>query len=93
MARRLVSARLAACVSVTPRIRAFYRWQDQIEETVESQLIIKTTAEKYAALAAYLRQHHPYQLPEILAIDVANGLPDYLGWVMDETRPLQETAS
>lgn len=86
MATALVEARLAACVGILPGMRSVYRWQGRIETATEAQLIIKTTADQQAGLIAFLRQHHPYELPEILALDVAGGLPDYLNWVADETR-------
>ncbi len=89
LARELVEARLAACVNVLPACRSYYRWQDDIQEDGEVPLFIKTTTELYPALETYLRQHHPYELPEILALDVAAGLPDYLRWVAQSTDPTQ----
>ena len=86
LARELLDARLAACVNVLSPCRSLYRWRDSGEETDsvhedgEVPLIIKTTAERYPALETFLRERHPYQLPEIIAIDVAAGLPDYLSW-------------
>ena len=80
VAHELVAARLAACVNVLSPCRSIYRWQDTVVEDGEIPLIIKTTAECYPALETFLRARHPYQIPEILAIDVAAGLPDYLSW-------------
>ncbi len=57
-----------------------------IREDGEIPLIIKTTAERYPALETFLREHHPYQIPEILAIDVNDGLPDYLRWAAAATQ-------
>jgi len=93
LARQLVEMRLAACVGVIPGVRTFYRWQGQLEESAEVQLIIKTPTNRSSALIEHLRQNHPYQLPEILTIDIASGLPDYISWVIDETRKTQETPS
>ncbi|MDP2832155.1 MAG: divalent-cation tolerance protein CutA [Pseudomonadota bacterium] len=87
LAREMVEARLAACVNVLPPCRSIYRWQDATQEDVEIPLIIKTTAERYPALETFLRENHPYQLPEIIAIDVNDGLPDYLRWAAAATQP------
>ena len=84
----LVEERLAACVNLIPGLRSIYRWQGQIERADEVLLLIKTSAEAYPALQARLLALHPYELPELLAVEPATGLPAYLGWVADETRPL-----
>lgn len=87
IARELVSARLAACVNILAPCRSIYRWQesgdqaDGVHEDGEVPLIIKTSAARYAALETFLREKHPYQLPEILVLDAVDGLPDYLRWV------------
>lgn len=85
MARLLVEQRLAACVSVLPAAQSCYRWQGQVEEATEIPLLIKTTTARYAALEAAIRENHPYELPEIVAVPVVAGLPDYLSWVAAET--------
>ncbi len=81
----LVEARLAACVSAMPGARSVYRWQGQVERSEETLLIAKTTQACYAALEAEVRRRHPYELPEIVAVNVAGGLPAYLQWVQDST--------
>jgi len=89
LARNLVEMRYAACVNILSPCRSIYRWQDDVHEDGEVPLIIKTTAELYPALETYLRQQHPYTLPEIVALDVVQGLPEYLTWVAASTgRPL-----
>jgi periplasmic divalent cation tolerance protein len=85
LARSLVESRLAACVNILAACHSVYRWQGDVQEGGEIPLIIKTTAELYPALETYLRQQHPYALPEIIALDVAQGLPEYLSWVEDST--------
>lgn len=85
LARMLVEARLAACVSVGAPCTSVYRWQGVVEEAAEVPLLIKSTIDRYAELETVLRQHHPYELPEILAVRSDRGLPDYLNWVMRET--------
>ncbi len=86
LAATLVSARLAACVNMLAPCRSVYRWQGAIEFAQEIPLLIKTTATRYAALEAAIRAAHPYELPEIIAVPVSHGLPEYLGWVDAETR-------
>jgi periplasmic divalent cation tolerance protein len=86
IARELVEQRLAACVNMLPGVQSVYRWQGAIEEEGEITLLIKTTASRYAELEAAIRSLHPYQLPEVIAVPVANGLPAYLEWIRQETK-------
>ncbi len=85
LAARLIELRVAACVNVLAPCRSVYRWQGKIEAAEEVPLLIKTTAARYADLEAAIRAAHPYELPEIVALPVARGLPDYLAWVAAET--------
>lgn len=87
LARRLVEARLAACVSLLPGMRSVYRWQGRVEQADEVLLLAKTTAARLQALQATLVEHHPYELPEVLAVAVGSGLDRYLDWVDAETTP------
>ena len=86
IAHALVGEGLAACINLIPGLRSIFRWQDAIEETDEQLLLIKTTADAYPALQARLRELHPYELPELLAVEAADGLPAYLQWVADAVR-------
>lgn len=86
IANALVTRRLAACVSLLPPCRSVYQWEGKVEQAVEVPLLIKTTEARYPALEAAIRELHPYQIPEIIALPVAHGLPAYLQWVADETR-------
>lgn len=81
LADRLVGDGLAACVSLLPGIQSTYMWQDKQETSTETLLMIKTRADAYPALEAWLREWHPYELPEILAVPVQNGLGEYLNWI------------
>ena len=85
LAAQLVEARLAACVNVLAACTSTYRWQGKIEVAEEVPVLIKTTSERYAALEAAIRAAHPYELPEIVAVPIADGLPEYLGWLAAET--------
>jgi periplasmic divalent cation tolerance protein len=86
LARQLVEARLAACANVLAPCTSVYRWNGVVQEDTETTLMIKTTVARYPDLETYLRERHPYELPEILALPIHQGLPDYLQWVSAETR-------
>lgn len=85
LAAHLVEHGLAACVNILPACRSVYRWQGQLEEASETPLFIKTTAARYDALETAIRQQHPYELPEIVAVPITAGLPAYLAWLTQET--------
>ena len=85
IALALVEARLAACVNILPRVQSIYRWQGAVESATEIPLFIKSTASNYPALEAAIRDRHPYQVPEIIALPVERGLPAYLDWIATET--------
>ena len=86
LAGGLVERRLAACVNVLPKIRSVYRWEGAVTADEESLLVIKTTAASFAALRDWLCAQHPYDVPEVIAVPVTAGAPDYLAWVASETR-------
>lgn len=87
IADALVGERLAACVNVLPGVQSVYRWQGQVERASEVLLLIKTTQARLEALSARLVELHPYELPEVIAVDIAGGLPGYLAWIEDATAP------
>lgn len=87
LARALIERRLAACVNILSPCRSVYRWQGKTEDAEEFPMLIKTTRERYSELEAAIRAGHPYELPEIIAVPLAGGLPAYLEWVESETRP------
>ena len=86
LARTLVEERLAACVNILPGVLSGYRWQGALQQDGELLLICKTTAATYAALEARLRELHPYELPECIAVEARAGLPAYLDWIRAQTR-------
>lgn len=85
IALALVESGLAACVNILPRVESIYRWQGAVESASEIPLLIKSTAANYAALETTIRQRHPYEVPEIIALPITHGLPAYLNWVSAET--------
>jgi periplasmic divalent cation tolerance protein len=87
LAGELVAQRLAACVNILAPCKSVYRWKDAVQSDEEHPLLIKTTAARFEALQSAIRASHPYELPEIIAVPVGRGLPEYLDWVAQETRP------
>ena len=86
LAEALVEERLAACVNILPGLRSVYRWQAEVERADETLLLIKTVRERFDALSARIKALHPHELPEVLAVEAAGGLPAYLAWVAEQTR-------
>ena len=86
IAEKLVTEGVAACVNVAAECTSIYRWQGKLERSSEITLMIKTTRQAYAALESTLRKLHPYEVPEITALPVSAGLPEYLNWVIQETQ-------
>jgi periplasmic divalent cation tolerance protein len=82
----LVEERLAACVNLVPGLTSIYRWQGAVQQETECLLLIKTTAARFAALAERLKALHPYDVPEIIALPVTNGLPAYLNWITENIK-------
>ena len=85
LGRALVERRLAACVNVLGAATSIYRWRQVVETAQEVPLLIKTRAPLYAQVEAAIRELHPYELPEVIAVPVERGLPQYLEWVLAET--------
>ena len=85
LAAQLVEQRVAACVNILSPCRSVYRWQGSVQREEEHPLLIKTTTERYAELEQAIRAGHPYELPEIVAVPIERGLPEYLRWLAEET--------
>jgi periplasmic divalent cation tolerance protein len=86
IARTLVEKRLAACVNIIPTIHSIYTWEGQIESNEETLLLIKSRRDLFeTGLIPAVRTLHPYELPEIIALPVQMGLPDYLNWIEQVT--------
>lgn len=87
MARELVEARLAACVQIGAPVEALYHWRGRLETATEIPLAIKTRADAWPGLARAIRERHPYELPEIVAVPIIDALPEYLDWIVARTLP------
>jgi periplasmic divalent cation tolerance protein len=85
--RALVEERLAACANLLGPIRSIYRWRGAVEEASEHLLLVKTQAGRYRALEARVKELHPYDVPEIIAVDIESGSLPYLDWVRESTNP------
>jgi periplasmic divalent cation tolerance protein len=87
IADSLVTQGVAACVNILAGCTSVYHWEGKLNHTAEVPLLIKSTRAAYPQLETALRKLHPYELPEIVALPVSAGLPEYLNWVAQETKP------
>ncbi len=87
-AQRLVENGLAGCVNVLPQITSVYHWDNAVQTETEYLLIIKTQKNRYSALEADIREHHPYELPEVIATPISHGSKDYLSWIESQIKGL-----
>jgi len=87
IAGALVERELVACVNIVGPVQSVYRWQGAVEQDDEALLVIKTTRAAVPALDAALRELHPYDTFELVALDVAGGSADYLSWIGDSVSP------
>ena len=85
VASQLVERRLAACAQILGPIRSVYVWNGVREESLEALLLAKTKASLFDELAEAVRAGHPYECPQIIALPIVAGTPDYLQWVDDNT--------
>ncbi len=81
LAGHLVRARLAACVNIAAPMTSVYEWDGELQRGREQMLTIKTTRERYPAIEQAIRERHPYELPEVIAVPITAGLPAYLAWI------------
>jgi periplasmic divalent cation tolerance protein len=85
LARALVESRLAACVNMVNNVRSIYSWQGRIEDDRELLMIVKTRRQLFERLSAKVRELHSYDVPEIIALPIVEGSPDYLKWIEEST--------
>jgi periplasmic divalent cation tolerance protein len=90
LARHILDQRLAACVNILSPVQSVYRWKGAVEEANEIPVHIKTMQDRYAELESAIRNIHPYQVPEIIAVPIMGIMPAYLEWLTQETRKHQD---
>ena len=81
LARQLVEARLAACVNIITQLQSYYRWKGKVETSAEYLLIIKSSRDLFDQLRLKLESAHSYELPEVLAMPIVAGSPNFLAWL------------
>jgi periplasmic divalent cation tolerance protein len=86
LGRTMVTRRLAACAQIVGPVTSTYWWKGSMETTEEWIAVMKTTHEQSAQLIAAIKAEHSYETPDIVAISIVDGLPDYLNWITEETR-------
>jgi periplasmic divalent cation tolerance protein len=86
IATMLVEKQAAACCSIVPQIRSIYRWQDKIEAQDEFLVIIKSVAQNFTQIERIIKEHHPYDVPEILSVKAHQGHEPYLNWINQSIR-------
>lgn len=85
LARQLLQERLVACVNIAGRIRSLFHWEGTVARESESLLLMKTTRERFDALSERVKELHSYDVPEIIAMPIMVGNPDYLDWIREVT--------
>ena len=83
IARMLVAEKFVACANIIPAVHSIYRWKGKVEAGGEALVFFKTTRDRQKAFQDKLRSLHPYELPEIIYLQIDKGSPDYLGWVAE----------
>lgn len=86
LAESLLTARLAACISIGAPVQSMYHWRGSRETSTETPIWIKTTADLYPKVEAHILAIHPYEIPEVVAVPIVHALPRYLDWIAAETR-------
>lgn len=86
IAQDLVANDVAACVNIIPGLTSYYKWSHKVESDVELLLLVKTTSELFPAVQKRIKSLHPYELPEIIAVPIKDGLEEYLRWIEDSTK-------
>ena len=86
LAKTIVEERLAACGNILPAVRSIYRWQGKTQDEPEVLVVLKTQRALFEPLRARIVQLHPYEVPEVIALPIAEGHQPYLDWIASETR-------
>ncbi|MFK8026886.1 MAG: divalent-cation tolerance protein CutA [Gammaproteobacteria bacterium] len=85
LARQIIEKQLAACCNIVPGITSIYRWKNELCEDQECLVVMKTTETRYIQLSKFIKQQHPYDTPELIALPVTHSTQEYLSWVTKET--------
>lgn len=93
LASLLVEQQYAACVNIIPGLTSVYRWRGKVETDREYLLLIKTRTDYYPAVERIVREHHPYELPEVIAVTIGKGLDNYLHWIDSQLSPATDGSS
>ncbi len=86
LAKKIVDNRLAACVNISTGLRSIYLWDGAIQDQVEVLMIIKTTSSRFDELKDFIIHEHPYDVPEVISIDISEGHTDYLEWIKSSVK-------
>ena len=84
--KAVVNAQLAACVNIVPGIRSLFRWEGAVSDESEVLMVLKSRADLFSELARTVKALHRYQVPEVIALPIVHGTPDYLAWIRQSTR-------
>lgn len=87
--RALVESRLAACANIVPGLKSIFHWQGQVCTEDEVLMLVKSRSEQFPDLVRKVKDHHSYEVPEIIALPILTGDDAYLDWLKEETRPAQ----
>lgn len=85
IARVLVGERLAACVNIIKGVRSIYTWKGEVQDEVEALMVLKTREDLFKALKSRVRELHSYDVPEVIAMPITQGLEDYMRWMEEVT--------
>jgi periplasmic divalent cation tolerance protein len=84
LARGVLERKLAACVNVIPGLRSLYWWQGELQDDSEVQLLIKTHRARFSEIEAFIKDNHPYEVPELIAVSIVAGSEPYLRWLRQQ---------
>ncbi len=86
IAEKIINTRLAGCINIISNVKSIYHWQGKVEKDSEELLVIKTRKDLFENLKDFIKQNHPYTVPEIVEIEVKNVNQEYLEWLINETQ-------
>ena len=85
LADKIIANRLAACINIVNNIKTVYRWKGEVKKDSEALLLVKTHSKMVENLIKFVRENHAYEVPEVISMNIAEGNPDYLDWLHEET--------